>query len=79
MRGFPDTVGERAVRRCAGGFFDGVCRDVGMSDSSGAAAGPAGEEAVRGVSGSGDAKSGRGDENEKAAFVGRLLNSSEAA
>ena len=30
MREFPDTVGERAVRRCAGGFFDGVCRDVGQ-------------------------------------------------
>lgn len=37
MREFPDTVGERAVRRCAGGFFLTVY--VGMSDSGGAVAG----------------------------------------
>lgn len=39
-------------------FFDGVCRDVGMSGCRIAAVRrlDCGEEAVRGVSGSGDAK-----------------------
>ena len=37
MREFPERVGERAVRRCAGGFFLTVY--VGMSDSGGVAAG----------------------------------------
>ena len=35
MREFPERVGERAVRRCAGGFFLTVY--VGMSDSGGVA------------------------------------------